>query len=145
MAFGLRRYSPACRLHPASLLIRIPAAKSSLRVLSAYALQLGLTVSYSWRHHLCRAPFIPRVHQTCQAHERGCLSRSSHERNSSERVQVISRSRSIEHAAAETAALRFCIRQLWCSNKQVLFGRCVRTKRELRLGQPLLELSANSR
>src|SRR5208283_3670658 len=40
MTLGLRCYSPACRLHPASLLVRVPAAKSSLPVLSACALRL---------------------------------------------------------------------------------------------------------
>src|SRR5208283_882424 len=34
-----RCYSPACHRHPASLLVRVPAAKSSLPVLSACALR----------------------------------------------------------------------------------------------------------
>src|SRR5208337_3452662 len=39
MTLGLRCYSPACHRHPASLLVRVPAAKSSLPVLSACALR----------------------------------------------------------------------------------------------------------
>ena len=48
-------------LHPASLLVCVPAAKSSLPVLSAYSLRISLTFSYGWRHRPRRAPFIPIV------------------------------------------------------------------------------------
>lgn len=68
MTLGLRCYSPACHRHPASLLVRVPAAKSSLPVLSACALRPRPNLRYGWRHRLRRVPFIPIVHNTCQAH-----------------------------------------------------------------------------
>ena len=69
MTFGLRCCSPARRLRPASLLVRVPTAKSLLPVLSAYALQPGLTFRYGWRHRPRRV-FPPASRLTCQAHER---------------------------------------------------------------------------
>ena len=74
MTFGLRCYSPACRLRPASLLVRVPTAKNLLPVLSAYALQPGLTFRYGWRHRPRRV-FPPASRLTCQAHERDRLGR----------------------------------------------------------------------
>ena len=70
MTFGLRCCSPARRLRPASLLVRVPTAKSLLPVLSAYALQPGLTFRYGWRHRPRRV-FPPDSRLTCQPHECG--------------------------------------------------------------------------
>jgi len=80
MTFWVLLLVASLPLHPASLLIRVPAAKSSLPVLSAFALRPGLTFRYGWRHRPRRAPFIPIVHQTCQAHDRASARRSSKER-----------------------------------------------------------------
>src|SRR4051812_40081127 len=58
MTFGLRCSQPACRPHPASLPVRVPAVESLLRASFSFASRLRLAFRYGYRHRLRLAPFI---------------------------------------------------------------------------------------
>src|SRR6266436_5860859 len=58
MTFRLRCSQPACRPHPASLPICVPAVESLLRASFSFASRLRLAFRYGCRHLLRRAPFI---------------------------------------------------------------------------------------
>src|ERR1022692_3646128 len=58
MTFGLRCSQPACRPHPASLPVRVPAVESLLPASFSFASRLRLAVHYGYRHRLRLAPFI---------------------------------------------------------------------------------------
>jgi hypothetical protein len=54
MIFGLRCSGPACRPHPASLPVRVPAVESLPSASFSFALRFG----YGYRHRSRLAPFI---------------------------------------------------------------------------------------
>src|SRR5580693_5248141 len=58
MTFGLRCLSPACRPHPASPPVRVPAVESLLRASFGFASRLRLAFRYGCRHRPRLAPFI---------------------------------------------------------------------------------------
>ena len=58
MTFGLCCSQPACRPHPASLPVCVPAVESLLRASFSFASRLRLAFRYGCRHLLRRAPFI---------------------------------------------------------------------------------------
>src|ERR1700683_80304 len=58
MILGLRCYQPACRPHPASLPVRVPAVESLLRASFGFASRLRLAFRYGYRHRFRLAPFI---------------------------------------------------------------------------------------
>ena len=58
MTFGLRCLQPACRPHPASLPVRVPAVESLLRASFRFTSRLRLAFRYGCRHRLRSAPFI---------------------------------------------------------------------------------------
>src|ERR1700720_1927682 len=58
MTFGLRCFLPACRPHPASLPVRVPAVESLLRASFGFASRLRLAFRYGYRHRFRLAPFI---------------------------------------------------------------------------------------
>src|SRR5271154_126475 len=58
MTFGLRCLSPACRPHPASLPVRVPAVEGLLRASFGFASRLRLAFRYGYRHRFRLAPFI---------------------------------------------------------------------------------------
>ncbi len=70
MTFGLRCYSPACPCIRPRYSFVFLRPRVRFRFFRPAPYGLGLTFRYGWRHRLRRAPFIPLVHNTCQAHER---------------------------------------------------------------------------
>ena len=58
MTFGLRCSQPACRPHPASLPVCVPAVESLLPASFGFTSRLRLAVRYGCRHRLRLAPFI---------------------------------------------------------------------------------------
>ncbi len=69
MTFGLRCYSPACPCIRPRYSFVFLRPRVRFRFFRPAPYGLGLTFRYGWRHRLRRAPFIPLVHNTCQAHE----------------------------------------------------------------------------
>jgi hypothetical protein len=60
MNFGLRCSQPACRPHPASLPVRVPAVESLLRASFSFTSRLRLAFRYGYHHRFRLAPFIQR-------------------------------------------------------------------------------------
>src|SRR5580704_16684726 len=58
MTFGLRCSEPACRPHPASLPVRVPAVEGLLRASFSFTSRLRLAFRYGCGHRLRLAPFI---------------------------------------------------------------------------------------
>ena len=77
MTFGLCCCSPArpgTRPHYSFVCLR-PSVR--FRLFQPLPCGPGLAFDYGWHHRPRRAPFIPIVHHTCQAHERGSVTRST--------------------------------------------------------------------